>query len=82
VLWAGCKDNQTSADAYINGAYNGAFTYNFGKHMRDTGGRISRKELLGRIRQSLRHNNYSQVPQLEAEATKQKGMTLTTNEKK
>jgi hypothetical protein len=81
VLWAGCKDNQTSADAYINGAYNGAFTYNFCMHMRDTGGRISRKELLSRVRQSLRHNNYSQVPELEAEATRQKGMTLTANEK-
>lgn len=82
VLWAGCKDNQTSADAYINGAYNGAFTYFFCRHMRDTGGRISRKELLSRIRQSLRHDNYSQVPQLEAEATRQKGLSLTINEKK
>ena len=81
VLWAGCKDNQTSADAYINGAYNGAFTYFFCRHMRDTGGRITRKELLRRIRQSLRHGNYSQVPQLEAEATKQKGRALTVNEK-
>jgi metacaspase-1 len=82
VLWAGCKDNQTSADAYIKGAYNGAFTYYFCRHMRDTGGRITRKELLSRIRQSLRHDNYLQVPQLEAEATKQKARTLTINEKK
>ena len=27
VLFTGCKDTQTSVDAYISGAYNGAFTY-------------------------------------------------------
>jgi hypothetical protein len=26
VLWTGCRSDQTSADAYIDGAYNGAFT--------------------------------------------------------
>ncbi|MGK7898545.1 MAG: caspase family protein [Xenococcus sp. (in: cyanobacteria)] len=69
ILWAGCKDNQTSADAYINGSYNGAFTYYFCKHMRDSGGDLSRKNLLKRIRDSLYYGGYSQIPQLEAEAT-------------
>ena len=69
ILWAGCMDNQTSADAYINGAYNGAFTYYFCTHMRDIGSNVSRKELLGRIRASLRYGGYSQIPQLECEAT-------------
>ncbi len=81
ILWAGCKDDQTSADANIGGVYNGAFTYYFCKHMRDTGGRISRKDLLSRLRQSLRHNGYSQVPQLETEATKLKVRALTIAEK-
>ena len=27
VIFAGCGENQTSADAYINGRYNGAFTF-------------------------------------------------------
>jgi len=40
------RDNQTSADAYISGSYNGAFTYNVCKHVRDVKGRISRGELL------------------------------------
>jgi hypothetical protein len=31
ILWAGCKDNQTSADALIDGNYNGAFSYYFCK---------------------------------------------------
>jgi metacaspase-1 len=81
ILWSGCLDYQTSADAFITGSYNGAFTYFFCNHMRETQGRISRKNLLKRIRQSLRHYGYSQVPDLEAEATKQKVMALTLDGK-
>jgi hypothetical protein len=69
ILWAGCKDNQTSADAYISGTYNGAFTYFFCKHLRDSGGNLSRNELLKRIRNSLSYGGYSQTPQLEGETT-------------
>ena len=65
ILWAGCQSNQESADANINGSYNGAFTYYFCKHMRKTGGNISRRNLLERIRNSLRHNRLFQTPQLE-----------------
>lgn len=76
ILWSGCKANQTSADAYINNSYNGAFTYYFCKHMRTSGGGISRKELLRRVRQSLYKGGYSQIPQLECEATVRSGRTL------
>ncbi len=69
ILWAGCQDNQTSADAFIGGSYNGAFTYYFCKTMRETGGRLSRAEILSRLRSALRRNGYSQIPQLETEAT-------------
>jgi len=65
VLWAGCRDNQTSADALIGNTYNGAFTYFFCRHIRDTQGKVSRAELLRRVRASLRHEGYAQVPQLE-----------------
>jgi metacaspase-1 len=65
VLWAGCKDNQTSADAYIDGRYNGAFSYYFCKHIRESRGNITRAELHSRISDSLNHNNYGQSPQLE-----------------
>ncbi len=64
ILWSGCRSDQTSADAYINGTYNGAFTYYFCKHMRETGGNISRRNLLERVRNSLKYNGYTQVPQL------------------
>ncbi|MEW6214022.1 MAG: caspase family protein [Nitrospirota bacterium] len=65
ILWAGCQDNQTSADAFIKGTYNGAFTYFLCKHVRDTGGRVNRSDLLKRLCASLRYEGYDQVPQLE-----------------
>jgi hypothetical protein len=65
ILWAACKDNQTSADAMIDGSYNGAFSYYFCKHVRETGGNISRADLLFRVKNSLKYNKYDQVPQLE-----------------
>jgi hypothetical protein len=65
VLWAGCKSAQTSADALIGNTYNGAFTYYFCKHIRDSQGKISREDLIKRVRASLKHEGYAQVPQLE-----------------
>lgn len=81
VLWSGCMSHQTSADAYIKGSYNGAFTYYFSKHMRKAGGQLSRRQLLKRIRNSLRHNQYSQIPQLESAANVKKIKALTVKEK-
>lgn len=65
VLFSGCRDNQTSADAYIKGGYNGAFTYYFCMHLREVQGALKRADLLKRVRASLRFNGFSQVPQLE-----------------
>lgn len=65
ILWAGCKDNQTSADALIDGNYNGAFSYYFCKHVRESGGNISRTDLYTRVKNSLKFNHFNQVPQLE-----------------
>jgi len=66
VLFAGCRDNQTSADAYIQGHFNGAFTYYVCKNLRDSAGVLSRSELLKRTRASLRFNGFAQTPQMEA----------------
>ncbi|MCP4108721.1 MAG: caspase family protein [Desulfobacteraceae bacterium] len=66
VLWAGCRDNQTSADAIIDGEPHGAFTYHFCRNLREADGNISRKELIDRIRYTIR-NNSAQVPQLECD---------------
>jgi hypothetical protein len=65
VLWAGCKDNQTSADAQIDGKFNGAFSYYFCKHIKETLGKISREVLCDRIKNSLKNSQFDQVPQLE-----------------
>ena len=67
VLFSGCKENQTSADAFIKGRYNGAFTYYFCKYLREGQGSIIRKNLLKSVRASLRHNGFNQIPQLECE---------------
>ena len=65
VLWAGCKDHQTAADAYIDGTYNGAFTYYLCKHLRNCKGSLTREELHERVVHSLKHHQYFQIPTLE-----------------
>lgn len=64
VIWSGCGEAQTSADAYIGGSYNGAFTYFWCKHMRDSDGNLSRTELLERVKNSLKTGRYTQIPEL------------------
>ena len=59
----------------IGGKYNGAFTYYFCKHLRDVKGKITRSDLLKRVRASLKHEDFDQVPQLEASKGK-KGKAL------
>jgi hypothetical protein len=65
VLMSGCKDNQTSADAYIDGKYQGAFTWALTKTIRENPdiewkqAHIKTVELL---------SNYSQEPQLSGDA--------------
>ena len=68
LLWTGCKSNQTSADAYFNGRYNGAFTYYFVKVMRDTQNKLSRKDVIAKVR-TLMKSGFPQTPQLEGNAT-------------
>lgn len=70
VLWAACRSDQYSADAEVGGKPGGAFTYFFCRHIRDTQGKIGRAELLKRVRASVKHEGFSQVPQLECQAAK------------
>lgn len=65
-LMAGCRDNQTCADAEIGGKPAGAFTYYLCKHIRDAKGVVARKALKDRTKRSLAYNGFEQVPQLEA----------------
>jgi hypothetical protein len=68
ILWTGCKANQTSADAYFNGRYSGAFTYCFVKTMLATQNKLSRKAVVDKVRAELK-GKFSQVPQLESNAS-------------
>lgn len=65
VLWAGCRDNQTSAEALIGGVYRGVFTYNYCKVLRAAGVAITRRKLDSQVTVDVRGMGYNQVPQLE-----------------
>ncbi len=69
ILWAACRADQTSADANIAGGWHGAFTYYFSKVMLDTNNTLARAEVLKRVRKYLAAAHYSQIPQLETQAT-------------
>ncbi len=64
ILLAGCRANQTSADAWIDGDYHGAFTYFLWKSAAEAGP-ATYSELVRRARQEIRTAGYAQVPQLE-----------------
>lgn len=68
VLWAGCRDNQTSAETNIGGAIRGVFTYNFCKVLRGAGPTITRRRLDAQVTVNIRAMGQAQVPQLEGAA--------------
>lgn len=76
ILWGGCRADQTSADAKIGTSWHGAFTYYFCKEMRASKNKISRKDLLTKVRADLKAGKYSQIPQLECEATKRSSKVM------
>ena len=69
LLITGCRDTQTSADAYIKGSYNGALTYYLVEAIRKANGKLSYRELHKRTLAKLK-GEYDQVPQLEGRREK------------
>lgn len=63
VLLSGCRDDQTSADAYEEKQSQGALTYAFLKIMKNST-EIRYQDLLNKIRSLLNSKKYNQVPQL------------------
>ena len=64
---SGCRDEQTSADAYINNAFAGALTYAVFSILRANQATIrtySWSALLRDVRHFMRVNKYTQIPQL------------------
>jgi hypothetical protein len=69
VLITGCRDTQTSADAYIGGRYNGALTYNLVATLKEAKGKITYRDLHARTTARLKSGRFDQVPQLEGSKT-------------
>ena len=65
LLVAGCRDTQTSADAYIGDSYNGALTYSLAAVLAEAEGQISYRDLHSKTAARLTKDGYDQVPQLE-----------------
>jgi hypothetical protein len=64
---SGCRDEQTSADAYINNAFAGALTYAIFAILRANNASIrtySWSSLLRDLRYFMRVNRYDQIPQI------------------
>ena len=72
ILWAGCRADQTSADAHLGGSWNGAFTYFFCKEVLASKNKLSRNEILAKVRADLKSGSFTQIPQLECPATQRK----------
>lgn len=64
VLMAACRDDQTAADALIEGRYNGAFTYHFLKSLQSDG-TSGRAGILKLVSKGLKAGGFDQVAQLE-----------------
>jgi hypothetical protein len=69
LLITGCRDTQTSADADIDGIYNGALTYYLVESIKEAEGKLTYRELHQRTIAKLKKNDYDQVPQLEGQKT-------------
>jgi hypothetical protein len=65
VLITGCRDTQTSADAFINGRFNGALTFSLVDAIRKGRGRLTYRQLHDRAAATLKTRKFDQVPQLE-----------------
>jgi metacaspase-1 len=68
ILLAACKDDQTAADATIEGQPNGAFTYYLCKTLRANGASLDREALINQVGAALTAGQFAQIPQLEASA--------------
>jgi hypothetical protein len=69
ILIAGCRSNQTSADAWINNDYHGALTWYLYQTLSAANFKLSYATLIHGVQAKLKHEHYQQVPQLEGPAS-------------
>jgi hypothetical protein len=66
VLWSGCDADKTSADSYIDGKWQGAFTAAFLHSIKNQAGNLrTRSDTVFYARNWLKANGYVQFPHLE-----------------
>jgi hypothetical protein len=70
LLITGCRDTQTSADAFIDGAYTGALTFSLVDAMKKANGKLTYRELHTKASAALKARQFDQVPQLEGRLTR------------
>ena len=70
IMISGCRDDQTSADAYVNyfntNINSGAMTFSFLQTIQQLGVKISLKTLIENMRKILKENGFPQIPQLSS----------------
>lgn len=70
LLVTGCRDTQTSADAFIDGVYTGALTYALVDAMNQAKGKLTYREWHDRASAVLKTKRFDQVPQLEGQSAR------------
>jgi hypothetical protein len=73
ILLASCRSDQTSADAFIEGTYRGAFTWALGKAIRESNGNVSYEKAMRSASEKMK--KFTQIPQLEC-PDNQRGLRL------
>lgn len=77
ILLAACRDDQVSADAYIEGEYHGALTFYLCDALAALRFRASYEDVVRQVRRLLRVNGFDQVPQLEGPSTARRAQVFT-----
>ena len=67
IMISGCMDSQTSAEAFIENKAQGALTWSFINCINKTPN-CSWRELLKNMRDNLKNNKFSQIPQLSTDS--------------
>ncbi len=65
IHFAAAKDNETAKEYPINNVQRGVFTYSLIEVLTETGGKISHKELIQRVRQRVQFRVNEQMPSMD-----------------
>ena len=63
ICLSGCRDDQVSMDAYLQGDFNGALTFNFIDLLKSNDS-LTWKACVEQLREKLQAGNFNQVPQI------------------